>query len=253
MLRSVIKLRRGILALLLLVCAAPRGAIGQVPVAQERPLRYRPPRLVDVAVTAAGLSLTILPEELKNLPVASCAPCDPATLPVFDRGSVGIAGGDGASNAALLATVGGSALLVAWTRRGTSEALAATLEDAAVMAEAAAVDGALTAWLKVAVHRPRPERYTAQGAQDTTVDDSRSFPSGHASFAFAAAAAAASILQRRGVLARHKTETAILFLLAATTAALRVDAHRHFPSDIVAGAALGATVGWLVPQWHAVQ
>ena len=71
--------------------------------------------------------------------------------------------------------------------------------------------------------------------------------------AFAAAAAAASILHRRGELHRHKVETVLLFAAAATTAALRVAAHRHFPTDVVAGAALGTAVGWVVPLLHPLQ
>jgi membrane-associated phospholipid phosphatase len=125
------------------------------------------------------------------------------------------------------------------------------LEDVAVMADVAAVDGFATQWLKVLVRRPRPERYTAQGAQFAgIVEDSRAFPSGHTSFAFAAAVAAASILQRRGELRQHRVETLLLFSGAVATSILRVTSHRHFPTDVVGGAVLGSAIGWIVPQLH---
>jgi len=37
---------------------------------------------------------------------------------------------------------------------------------------------------------------------------------------------------------------------ASTTAWLRYAAGRHFPTDILAGAAIGSLAGWLVPRWH---
>jgi membrane-associated phospholipid phosphatase len=37
---------------------------------------------------------------------------------------------------------------------------------------------------------------------------------------------------------------------AAATGVLRWVAGRHFPTDILAGAAVGATAGWLVPRLH---
>ena len=62
-----------------------------------------------------------------------------------------------------------------------------------------------------------------------------------------------SILQRRGELAHHQLEAAALYALAATTGALRVAAHKHFPTDVLAGAALGSAIGWFVPQLYPIR
>ena len=230
------------------------AAFAQQPVPPVRPVRFHLQLISDGGLTAGSAALSALPSLLGDrLPVASCpGACNPLNLWGIDRGTVGVGRSDAPSNVALYATVAASALLVAATRRGEPDATREVLEDAAVMAQTAAIDGALTQWLKVAVHRARPERYTAQGATFTSIEDSRSFPSGHASFAFAAAAAAASILQRRGELKSHKIETVLLFAAAATTSVLRVSAHRHFPTDVIAGAALGSTVGWFIPQLHPI-
>ena len=40
------------------------------------------------------------------------------------------------------------------------------------------------------------------------------------------------------------------FLIPATTAYLRVKAGRHFPTDVIAGYATGAIVGYLIPHLH---
>lgn len=62
------------------------------------------------------------------------------------------------------------------------------------------------------------------------------FPSGHACLAFAAASCLAALAPRGA---------AAYYLVAATVAAERVLEGAHYPSDIVAGAALGLCSTWL--------
>lgn len=179
-----------------------------------------------------------------DLPHATCAPCDPAGLPGIDRAILGPvrSGLSSASNATLLVTVGGAGALLLAADGPREERFA----DAVVFAQAVSATAALEAWSKVAFHRPRPVRYTADAAAPLRIDDGLSFPSGHASLAFAAAAAYASIAHRRGATGR-RTVTALLFAAATTTAVLRVTSRRHFPTDVAAGALMGGVVGWVVP------
>jgi hypothetical protein len=235
-----------------LVCF--RAEAQQIPQAPP-PFHFTIRAWPDGAIIGGGLLGAALPSILgSHFPLASCGgACDPSHLWGLDRIAVGAVhwGQDRASGYTMLATAAASTLLVAATRRGEPRASSAMLEDVAVMADVAAVDGFATQWLKVLVRRPRPERYTAQGAQFAgIVEDSRAFPSGHTSFAFAAAVAAASILQRRGELRQHRVETLLLFSGAVATSILRVTSHRHFPTDVVGGAVLGSAIGWIVPQLH---
>ena len=39
-------------------------------------------------------------------------------------------------------------------------------------------------------------------------------------------------------------------LIPATAAYLRVQSGKHFPTDVMAGYAVGAAIGWLVPHLH---
>ena len=106
--------------------------------------------------------------------------------------------------------------------------------------------------LKTAIRRPRPYLYH-RGAPVPAANDhasAQSFPSGHATIAFASAAYLTTVAGER-----WGRDTALLvgsgsFAVATTVAVLRVAAGQHFVTDVVAGAALGGVIGWLVPLLH---
>ena len=79
------------------------------------------------------------------------------------------------------------------------------------------------------VRRARPNLADCPPARHKT--DRESFPSTHATIAFAAAIALRPLLPRTP-----------LMLLAITTASGRLLLGEHYPSDVAAGALLGATV-----------
>ncbi|MFQ5520160.1 MAG: phosphatase PAP2 family protein [Candidatus Methylomirabilia bacterium] len=97
--------------------------------------------------------------------------------------------------------------------------------------EALALGGSwlATNGLKVATDRTRPDR-----------SDDRSFPSGHATSAFSAAALASRNLDSIQMKNGWRTAlTATNIALASSVAWARVEGQRHFPSDVLAGAVLG--------------
>ncbi len=232
----------------LLAVAAPYGAAAQ----QVSPsLRFRIRAWPDAAVLGSSLAAALVPIVFSSsFAHATCAPCDPAALWGIDRGTVGPvrAGADAFSTGALAAEAVLGAAFLASSRRG--EGTAAFFEDATVIAQAVTLTAAATEWTKVLFHRPRPYLYVP-GAMAPSGDDGRSLPSSHTSVAFAAAAAYASILHRRGLLRAHAAEVTVLFGAAPATGILRVVSHEHFPTDVVAGAALGFAVGWVIPAIHA--
>lgn len=222
--------------------------------AQQAPLRFELRAWPDAAILGGATVATLVPALYRgSLPHATCAPCDPSRLWGIDRGAVGpLRTTPNRLSYALLAgaTVGGG-LLVALGRRG--EGGDAQREDLEVFLEALGLTSATTDWMKVLVHRPRPLRYSAAALDYLSSREGLSFPSGHASQTFAAAAAYASILHRRGVAGRHRVEIAALFGAAAATGVLRVAARKHFPTDVVAGAVLGTAIGWAIPAIHATR
>jgi undecaprenyl-diphosphatase len=142
----------------------------------------------------------------------------------------------GASELLFLAIVVGLFLLVPGARR-------AVAQRAAVAAGATvAVALVIAHFVSVAVDRPRP--FVAHAASIhpfLTHAADPSFPSDHSTAAFAIAVAVAL---------RQRNWGAILIVLAAVVAAGRVFLGLHYPTDVIAGAALGtatAVVLWLPP------
>lgn len=201
---------------------------------------------VDV-VAASGAALLTAAGALAHPPAAACAPCDPADLTGFDRGVI-----DWNSTAArrgsdilLLSVVGGAALA---SVGGMEPARARG--DAAVLANALLWTTAATEWLKVGVHRARPALYRSGAVEAATVHENReSFPSGHASVAFAAATAYATLAARQHL--PHATRNSILLYAGAVgVSVFRVAGGKHFPTDVLGGAALGTGIGWTVARLH---
>lgn len=86
---------------------------------------------------------------------------------------------------------------------------------------------AVTSGLKHVIEEERPDE-----------SNDRSFPSGHTSSSFAAAAT----LHKR-----HGWEVGVpAHLVAAFVGAARVKADKHFVHDVIAGAAIGEAAGWLL-------
>lgn len=105
----------------------------------------------------------------------------------------------------------------------------AKLKGGAVEAGAVVATGALTGWLKDGSNRMRPDG-----------SDSESFPSGHTSLAFTFATLANRNLDSLDFLGDFRGPLQISnTVLASGVAWARVEAHKHHPSDVLFGAALG--------------
>lgn len=129
-----------------------------------------------------------------------------------------------------------------------------------VYAETLLITHGLTQVGKEALGRARPYAYIAIGERPDEaaydVAGSRTFhsmPSGHSSSAWTGAAIGMTehLLGRPDAKWFERVGTGFAGgALAGTTSALRVAAGQHFPSDVLAGAALGIATGVTVPLLH---
>ena len=234
-------MHRGLFAVLGLVLA-PRPIVGQ---ASAAPYRVT---WGDAASVATAGVLYVLPAAV-GLPhgAPSCAPCDPGTLPGADRWALRpiSATADVASDVVLAGIAGFTAFaglqgLPAQQWHG----------NFAVFASTASWTAATSEWLKVLVRWKRPVLYTSDAITAATDPESQqSLPSLHASLAFAAATSYL-LIARRQHLPHRRRNTILLYAGAVGVSALRVVAGKHFPTDVLAGAALGSAIGWVVPTIH---
>lgn len=229
-----------------LVCTVSLAT--SVPAAAQAPYRAT---WWDAASVTAGGALAVLPSALA-LPTGrpSCAPCDPASLPGIDHAALrSFSRPAGTMSDALLVGVVGGAGIALLAGRPSDEARG----NAAVLLNALAWSTAANQWLKVLVRRNRPVLYTADAVVAASrPDNRRSFPSGHATAAFAAASGYLAAAQRQHFAGR--TGNALLLYGGAVgVSALRVVAGKHFPTDVAGGAVLGSGVAWLVAHLHSTQ
>ncbi|MBC8151439.1 MAG: phosphatase PAP2 family protein [Bacteroidetes bacterium] len=106
------------------------------------------------------------------------------------------------------------------------------------------------------VTRNRPFVYypNAPLSEKLTTDARRSFFSSHATNAFASAVFAGEVFRHYYPNSRLKPVVWIGTLgLATATSVLRYEAGKHYPTDLMAGAAFGSLVGWGIPKLHEVK
>ncbi len=231
--RAVAPLKESVTGRALLVALATAAAVA-MPGAAQTPA-YRSGWRSWTVAAGAGV-FAVLPE-LLHLPrgAPSCAPCDPAGLSGLDRWVVRLhSRGAGTGSNVVVAGVVGGGLLASRTHG-----------NAAMMVNAVAFTQLTTEWTKVLVHRSRPILYTAQAPSAAADrDNRRSFPSAHTATAFAVATSYAVMAHRQQL--PHATRNSILlFSGAAGVGSMRVAAGRHFVTDVLGGAVLGAAVGWV--------
>ena len=106
---------------------------------------------------------------------------------------------------------------------------------------------------KGGVRRIRPYVYgaTAPLSEKLNIDARRSFFSGHATWAFAASTFIANVYSDYYPNSKYKDYVWYGTIgIASTVSILRVSSGAHFFSDIIVGAAVGSTIGYIIPYLH---
>ncbi|MFZ6183390.1 phosphatase PAP2 family protein [Nannocystis pusilla] len=242
--------------------------------AADPPLPLAPPALpphlmrlrpaVDVPVIALGLVMWLGTDlAARDIRWSGCQACDRSHINGLDRrvlGNESLAAAH-ASDALLYTAIAAPIVadladtLLAGRRAPGSyrHAAAGWARDVVVLFEVLAVNVGLNNLVKYAVRRPRPYSYEPESELgDVQAEEARlSFYSGHTSTAFAMMSAWATLFTLRHPRARAAVPAWLLAVgLGATTGVLRVEAGKHFWTDVLFGSVAGAAIGVLVPLLH---
>jgi membrane-associated phospholipid phosphatase len=124
----------------------------------------------------------------------------------------------------------------------------------AMYAESIGLAYSLSGFIQSLVVRYRPYAYSSPPPSDIgSTDINSSFPSRHSTLAFTTAVFAATVFDELHPDSPYRPWLWAGGLGVATAiAGIRVASGDHFVSDVVAGAALGALIGYAVPKLHEV-
>ncbi len=167
---------------------------------------------------------------------APCAPCDPRSVPAFDRWIIRppVRSYATASDLLMLGLASGTLAHTLFGPEGQRRVLA----ELETMAWTMGVIGVS----KSLIARERPVLYTEVAPEAANeVINQRSMPSGHAALAFSIATSYWLNNPERGLAPKLAA-----MATAAGIAVLRVASAKHFPSDVVVGALVGSGVAILV-------
>jgi membrane-associated phospholipid phosphatase len=127
------------------------------------------------------------------------------------------------------------------------------LNDVVVIAEAVLLATAVDTVFKVSVRRPRPFMYSENAPLNDRLDTNGalSFYSGHTTISFAATIATWRTLDRLQIAPKWKWLVLGVGLGASSFVGIsRVVAGDHFPTDVLVGAGMGTSFGFLLPALH---
>lgn len=125
-----------------------------------------------------------------------------------------------------------------------------------MLAETILLNEALTGITKAVIKRPRPFTYNQEVPENIRTEKASNFSffSGHTSYTAALSFFTAKVISDN---TDNNTVKAIAwssaFLWPAATGYFRYKAGMHFPTDIITGYIVGATIGYLVPQLHKIK
>ncbi len=200
---------------------------------------------------ATGVSALVLEKQLTPLTSADITALDRSTINSFDRGATYRFShtADQLSDV----TLAGNVALIGALTLGTPTMRQEVKTIGVMFLETALLANGVQRSVKNIVQRTRPYAYNPDAPLADKLDREtrQSFFSGHATNAFAAAVFTGNTFSHYFPTSRYRPLVWVGSLgLASATAVLRYEGGKHFPTDLIAGAAFGSLVGWVIPKLH---
>ena len=222
--------------------------------AEESPFTFSWPR--ETVLLGTGVAAQIMGQyRVRYMEPAGPEDLDRGDLGVWDRWAAGTYNPalDPVSDVLAVAVGGAAVFAGTWHASRDETSWRPVLEDFLILSEALAWSSAINLNVRAERIHPRPFVYgtEAPAAARARGEAAGSFYSGHASEAFLGAVYLATSYPLRHPEFEHRGWLWAGSLTVATTAAaLRVAAGKHFPSDVLAGAAMGSLLGLGFAQLH---
>jgi len=203
------------------------------------------------AGTVAGIAALALISKLSPLTVDEVNALDPADVNSFDRSAIGPKGEENTGDFLLFASYALPLSFLAFedTRNDFPELLL-------MYGEVLLITGSLNGIVKGVVKRTRPYAYSDETPIEkrTTSEARVSFYSGHTAVTASITFFMANVFT---TYISDKTTQILIWsaaaLYPALTGYLRVSSSNHFPTDVIVGYAIGAGIGFLIPELHKVE
>jgi len=216
----------------------------------------RPHREVPIGISVAGMGAFNLwaAPAVKGYTLAELDALEPTHIPAWDQWALG-RWNEGAGHRSDYLFYGAAlwssaTVLLPALNEGEWQA---SLPTAVMWVEMNALTLVATDLTKNLVTRPRPFTYYSDAPLEARleVDARKSFFSGHTSMTAANTFYAAKVFSDLYPDSKMKPWVwAAAAVIPALTAQQRMAAGKHFLSDVVVGYAVGALIGWGIPQWH---
>ncbi len=208
------------------------------------------PLLLTSAVLTAGRTFRAAKGSAPAYCTTTPEGCDKSSLSPWDRPFAG----NYDPSWGTVSDAGAGALLVApIPLLSFDEGILSSLNDSVVVYESGLTAVALSGLATLSASRARPFVYGTKAPADVrnSPDGALSFISGHTTLAFALSTSLFWTVERRH---HGSAYTWTVFGVGTAVASLvgvsRVQAGKHFPTDVAAGALVGASIGTLVPALH---
>jgi len=143
-----------------------------------------------------------------------------------------------------LGVAGPIAMTAGWYTYGKVTGNERSVEVARVLASALTIDAATTGAMKVVIGRHRPNDGGSETRFEPFSFSNRSFPSGHTSFSFTAAAVMSDMYDEK------RWVKPVAYSAASLVGISRITQDEHWASDVLFGAVKGILIGKTVTRLH---